>query len=204
MNRATESRATEALSSALATLATATASVARHSDHAEHAETAPAEWIASASEAFIRVALELAELRRVDLREVYAQRLRQNEIGSPLIAPGSFDGAAAVRAAKTWRDLQLAQIRHDRQFRPDVVGLSRFDQLRHYCLHLAKLVGHVAEELATPSPEFDDKWLPDILLMGIKLATVAGRNLSEVGLPWPFEDKSAIASGHPALRHEVR
>jgi hypothetical protein len=36
-------------------------------------------------------------------------------------------------------------VEHDRHFHPDVIGLRTLDQLRHYVLHLAKLVGVFAE-----------------------------------------------------------
>ena len=41
----------------------------------------------------------------------------------------------------TWRQVQVAQLLHDRRFHPDVFGLSSLEQLRHYTLHVTKLAG---------------------------------------------------------------
>jgi hypothetical protein len=167
---------------ALVAVARATAQVERYCDHVEHAEDASAAVIEAAAAELIATATALAESRGVELQLQYARRLRHTEVLNPLFGPRSFDGASAVRRARTWRDLQLAQIAHDREYRPDVFGLSRASQLRRCCLHLAKLVGRLADEVDASNEaasEFDEKWLPDLFLMGIKLATVAGRNLPE-------------------------
>ncbi len=80
------------------------------------------------------------------------------------------------------RKLQLVQIAHDREFHPDVFGLPRVDQLRHYTLHVAKLVGLMAETCDDSSvwPDFRQRRLPDLLLFGIKLSTIANERLPEV------------------------
>jgi hypothetical protein len=77
-------------------------------------------------------------------------------------------------AARTWRGLQVAQLGHDRVYRPDVFGLPRFAQTRHYVLHGSKLVGRVADVERDGWEEFVQRWLPDILLIGIKLISVTG------------------------------
>jgi hypothetical protein len=94
-----------------------------------------------------------------------------------LAQPGGFDGHAAALAAETWRDLQLVQIDHDRRYHADVFGLAKAEQLRHYALHLAKIVGAFAE--AADYAELINRRLPDVLLFAIKLQTVMGKRLSD-------------------------
>ena len=50
-------------------------------------------------------------------------------------------GHKAIYTANSWRALQLVQAEHDRHYHPDVCGLTKGEQLRHYALHLAKIVG---------------------------------------------------------------
>jgi hypothetical protein len=81
--------------------------------------------------------------------------------------------------------LQLAQVEHDRRYHPDIIGLSKADQLRHNALHLAKLTGAVAAVAAGEGDraDFSARRLPDLLLFGLKLSTVSGESLPEQALP---------------------
>ncbi len=125
------------------------------------------------------LAVRLAHETSNDLVSLYGRRLRLIESKNVLASRTSFDGNAAAQGAKTWRDLQLVQAEHDRVFHPDVVGLQKLDQLRHYALHVAKLAGSVADvdigEVALA--DFIARRLPDIVLFGIKLSTVTGEAL---------------------------
>ena len=129
-------------------------------------------------------AVRLSNGSSVDLQEAYSRRLSQIEEGHPVRGNSPFDGAAAVIAAKTLHDLQLAQAEHDRWFHPDVYGLSKTEQLRHYTLHLAKIGGSLAEVWQEPTrwPDFSARRLPDLLLFGIKLSTVMGETLGDMAL----------------------
>ncbi len=69
------------------------------------------------------------------------------------------------------------QIDHDRHYHPDVVGMAKVQQLRHYALHLAKAVGAFAEPRG--EQELLHRRLPDILLFAIKLPTVMGVRLPD-------------------------
>ena len=78
-----------------------------------------------------------------------------------LARPGSYDGHRAALEARTWRDLQLVQGDHDRYYHPDVLGMAKDQQLRHYALHLAKAVGAFAEP--REAQELLHRRLPDVL-----------------------------------------
>jgi hypothetical protein len=63
-----------------------------------------------------------------------------------------------------------------------VLGLSRYEQLRHYALHLAKLAGAAAAAAAIEGDaerDFLARRLPDLLLFGLKLATLVNEQLAE-------------------------
>jgi hypothetical protein len=131
-------------------------------------------------------AVDLAEAIDEDLLELYAQRLavieQRGVAGAP---PDAFDGADAARAASTWIDLQLVQLQHDRHYHPDVAGLSKHDQIRHYAFHLAKLVAAfvTAHFDESARPDVITRRLADTLLFGLTLATVIGERLPDRPLP---------------------
>jgi hypothetical protein len=165
-------------------LCRAAADVCNYCDHVDHNETVDREWIFGSARALRELACQMAVHDGEDLLALYVARLREIEARNPLRAPDAIDGGALAERATTWRELQLAQVAHDRHYHPDVLGLSKFDQLNHYALHLAKLSGalaEVAQGLADPA-DFRRRRLPDLLLFGIKLATVTGKALPEKAL----------------------
>ena len=76
--------------------------------------------------------------------ELYKARLDQIETRNVLSGEDSYDGPGSVPPKPTWYQLQRVQIDHDRCYHPDVIGMAKLEQLRHYALHLAKLSGAVA------------------------------------------------------------
>ncbi|MEJ7714997.1 MAG: hypothetical protein WKF40_04540 [Thermoleophilaceae bacterium] len=166
-------------------LAVVSSNVANYCDHIEHNEPADIETVRRAGEELRMTAIELSWSAGADTIELYAARLAAIESRNVLSYSASFDGAAAARAAGSWRALQLVQARHDCAYHPDVAGLAKWDQLHHYALHLAKLAGATAA-VARGDSHHDD-WLarrvPDLLLFGLKLATVTGQRLADEGLP---------------------
>jgi hypothetical protein len=166
----------------LAITAIAAAQVANFCDHTDHNEATEASWVTGAGATLRRVAERIAVRAGIDLLGAYAGRLAAVEERS---THDGFDGPAAALAAATWRDLQKAQEEHDRVYHPDVFGMRKSDQLNHYALHLSKLVGALGLML-TDQAEPDDfrcRRLPDMLLFGIKLATVMGQKLPDESLP---------------------
>jgi hypothetical protein len=169
---------------AVLSLARCAADVANFCDHVEHNEAADRRWVIDAGTMLRRIACGLAGDERQDLRERYAQRLRAIEERNPTWTADALDGAVLARQAISWRDLQLVQAEHDRRYHPDVVGLAKFDQLRHCALHLAKLAGAAASiaQGVADAEDFRARRLPDLLLFGLKLATIMGERLPESAL----------------------
>jgi hypothetical protein len=162
-------------------LAPLTAAVANFCDHIEHNETADRAWVLDSASALQSLAVTLCERERLELVELYAERLGAIEARNVLGHPGAFDGHRAALEARTWRDLQLVQAEHDRHYHPDIIGLAKVEQLRHYALHLAKIVGAFARPAARD--DLLERRLPDALLFALKLATVMGARLSDDPLP---------------------
>jgi hypothetical protein len=161
-------------------LAVRAAAVANYCDHVDHNEATDREWITGSGRRVREMACEIAEHEGLDLLALYVDRLRAIEQRNPLFKAGGFEGGELAAEANTWHQLQLAQAAHDRHYHPDVIGLSKFDQLRHYSLHLTKLAGALAEVAQTGEREdFLGRRLPDLLLFGVKLATVSGKALPE-------------------------
>jgi hypothetical protein len=157
------------------------AAVANYCDHVEHNDPADPSWVTDAGEELSDLAFEHGTAGGYDLVQLYADRLATIEARNVLAEETAFDGSAAALAAATWRELQLVQSAHDRAYHPDVVGMSRLDQLRHYAFHLAKIVGAFAE--GREESELFTRRLPDALLFAIKLRTVMGVRLSDDRLP---------------------
>lgn len=158
-------------------LAPAAALVANYCDHAEHVENVDQAWIAEAAETLERVASRLAADLGLEIVDLYVARLAAIEKRNPLSYERAPDGSVAASGAKTWRDLQIVQANHDRYYHPDVLGLSKAEQLRHYAFHLAKLVGAFAA--SDDEAELRDRRLPDALLFAIKLRTVIAMRLPD-------------------------
>lgn len=174
-------------------IAPAVGIVATYCDKIEHNEPADPKAVADAGAAIEHAVVGLASRLNVDIVAAYADRLAVIETRNVLDHHDAYDGAAAARDARGWRDLQLVQVEHDRHFHPDVIGLHKLDQLRHYVLHLAKIVGVFAE-----AADLDDllaRRLPDCLLFAIKLRTVTGTRLGDEPLPRPL----AAAGATPAV-----
>lgn len=177
-------------------LAPVAASVANFCDHAEHNEIADRDWVLGPAAGLRELALEIAGAAGLDLFELYAERLGAIEARNVLSRTGGFDGHRAVLEADSWRDLQLVQVEHDRHYHPDVCGLTKAEQLRHYALHLAKIVGAFAEP--APAEDLLARRLPDILLFAIKLHTVMGVRLADEPLPARRATASGLGAASPA------
>lgn len=159
--------------------------LATYCDRAEHNEPNDRGAIAAVATDLRTLALTASSAHDLDLQSLYSFRLARIEAKHPAWLATTFDGSQAIGEAKTWRDMQAAQYQHDLFYHPDVTGLAKFDQLRHYTLHLTKL-GKLALEAAegavvapTVWDEFLTERLPDIVIFGIKLATVCGDRLPE-------------------------
>jgi hypothetical protein len=168
------------------------AAVANYCDHVEHNEAAEIAWVADAADEVRLLAVEFAAAARLDLVELYAERLGAIEARNALARPGGFDGHATALAARTWRDLQLVQAEHDRYYHADVIGLAKAEQLRHYALHLTKIVGAFAEP--RDAAELFTRRLPDTLLFALKLLTVMGKRFPDEALPRSAPTGAATAS----------
>ncbi len=148
-------------------------------DHVEHNEATDPMDVRVAGQRLRAVAVRLAKSSGRSIVFLYAERLRAIEARNVLHRDGGLDGAALVREVASWGELQLVQIEHDRFYHPDVIGLTKADQLRHYALHWAKLAGAAADTARgfSPSEDFLSRRVPDMLLFGLKLATVTGEKL---------------------------
>jgi hypothetical protein len=162
-------------------LASPAADVANYCDHTDHNEMTDRAWVADAGRTLVREACAFANVEGLSIVELYAERLGAIEARNVLAHPGAYDGHSAALEAKSWRDLQLIQVQHDRYYHPDVIGLSKAGQLQHYALHLAKLVGAFA--VAADADDLLRRRLPDVLLFGIKLLTVMGVRMTDDALP---------------------
>jgi hypothetical protein len=171
----------EKLCTWLVDAAQAAASVANYCDHVEHNESTERSWVSDAATSFRRLSIEMADAAEDDIQRLYVARIAQIEERNALWDPDRFNGSDLAAHSTSWRGLQLAQIEHDRHYHPDIVGLAKADQLRHCALHLAKLVGALADLIVgeVDEADFRSRRLPDFLLFGLKLATLGGEKLPD-------------------------
>jgi len=163
-------------------IAGAAGQVGDYCDSVEHNEAADRERVIEAGLALREGAFSLSEALGLDLLDLYAKRLESVELRGPVSAlSGAFVGSAAAREARTWLDLQLVQIQHDRYYHRDVAGLSKYDQLRHYAFHLAKLTSVYVAAITSEEARTDviARRLADTLLFGLTLATVMSQRLDD-------------------------
>jgi hypothetical protein len=189
--------AAPALSEALLIVAVEAGVVANVCDHAEHNESSDIADVKMAGYRMRSCALDLAAGAGCNPIELYRERLRQIERRNVLFEEGGYDGTEHVSAEPTWRELQLAQVGHDRYYHPDVLGLSKLDQLRHFALHLAKLAGAIASTISGDTPQADllCRRVPDLLIFGLKLSTVSGERLPSEPVLTPRGWNRDAASG---------
>jgi hypothetical protein len=166
---------------ALLALASASAAIANYCDHVEHNEHVEIEWVRAAARSLRETSLHLCELAGVDPVGLYAERLAVIEHRNVHHNECSHDGPAAARDVADWRSLQLVQDEHDHAYHYDVVGLTKSEQLRHYALHVAKLTGACADAAKgdLDQGDFLSRRVADMLLFGVKLATVTSEKLSD-------------------------
>jgi hypothetical protein len=164
-------------------LAPLAAAVANYCDHVEHNEIADRDWVIAPAADLRDASTEFAARSGLSPVDLYAERLGEIEARNVLARPGGYDGHRAALEARTWRDLQLVQSDHDHHYHPDVVGMAKDQQLRHYALHLTKAVGAFAEP--RDEQELLHLRLPDVLLFAVKLPTVMGVRLPDEELPRP-------------------
>jgi hypothetical protein len=179
-------------------LAPAAASVANYCDHVEHNEHAERAWVIGSAETLKQEAIALAETAELSIVGLYAERLAEIEACNIAARPGGHDGHQGALGARTWRELQLVQLDHDRHYHPDVVGMAKLQQLCHCALHLAKIVGAFAEAQCTQ--ELLHRRLPDTLLFAVKLHTVMGVKLPDEALPAERSGRFTAAVTPPQLQ----
>lgn len=162
-------------------LVRAAGTLATYCDRAEHSEVVDRQSVTAAARSLRCLAVATSHETGCDLHALYGERISEIEQRHPAFTDDMFDGASTVRIAKTWAQLQSAQYRHDKAYHPDVIGLAKWDQVRHYTLHISKLamLSLEASESETDWNEFLVRRLPDIVIFGIKLSTVCGERLSD-------------------------
>lgn len=155
--------------------------LATHCDRVEHNEIASRDTVIEMGDALRELASSTSRSHCLDLAALYGARLGAIEAKHPAFRLNPFDGRQGVEQAKTWADLQAVQYMHDVTYHPDVAGLAKYDQLRHYTLHVSKLakLALEASELHGGSAwvPFLTERLPDLAVFGVKLATVCGHKL---------------------------
>jgi hypothetical protein len=166
-------------------ISTCNEGLGRYCDHAEHNEDTDRAWVLEGAAKLRDLAVELAVELGIDLRDAWAHRLEQIESKPVSALFGGFDGAKEASQALTWLDVQRVQGHHDFQFHRDVAHMSKRDQLSHFAFHCMKLGGLPAK--AARGDQVTDVairlWLADVLIFGVKLATVMGVLLPAEPIP---------------------
>jgi hypothetical protein len=148
-------------------------------DHAEHNEGTEVATVLRIGGRVRSLAEFYAAESQLSLAECYARRLEVIESRNVLCEGETLESQALE--ARSWRDLQLIQAKHDRLYHPDVMGLSKHEQLRHYAFHLAKLAGLAARAVLAGDPlscDVAERMAADLTIFGVKLATVVNDTLS--------------------------
>lgn len=172
------------LDDSLRALTKVAADLAAFCEHVEHNEVNSVYDAARAGDRLRQIAAELSARSGISLAATYAARIREVEEKSlmrhmPLFAQGpELAGAHALDSADNWDQVQIGQIVHDRQFHPDVFGLPKIEQIRHYTFHITKLAGLLVDAIENKDwITFQHQRLADIAIFGVKIATVCNIQL---------------------------
>lgn len=196
----------DVLERAVRVIVRSAAACASYCEHVEHNEPATTQQVVHAAEQLRETAAQLAAAAGVSLSDAYAARIRGVESASlhqygSASGTSELAGADALDAARTWADFQVGQLVHDRQFHPDVFGLPKVEQLRHYTFHVTKLAGLLVDAIdASTWEDFCTERLADVAVFGVKLATVCNERLPPTALEASAESEAASASGNPEAR----
>ena len=170
-------------------LTRAAADLAGFCEHIEHNESNSIGIAARAGDQLREIAANLSARSGISLTSAYAARIRAVEEKSLLRHVSLFEsavtlpGAEVLASAQTWDEVQIGQLIHDRQFHPDVFGLSKLEQIRHYTFHVTKLAGMFVDALDNNAwPIFQKERLADIAVFGVKIATVCNIELPRVAV----------------------
>jgi hypothetical protein len=170
--------------SAALELVEATAEIARYCDHVDHVELAEVQSVLEAAASIRSSASVLAGASGQRLQQAWADRLAAFESRHPVLEPS--EAPESIRVSRTWRELQLAQYGHDAIFHPDILGLTRHDQLVHAVVHLVKAQGALCRSLRAPDPaENVAIHAVDCAVFGVKIATLCGERLTDSDGPGP-------------------
>ncbi|HVV67101.1 MAG TPA: hypothetical protein VHB72_03460 [Candidatus Saccharimonadales bacterium] len=158
--------------------------IANFCDHSEHAEETDRPAVVEGARELIELAFEIADFEREDLLLLYTGRLAVIESESEFQTGELTDSPPLVAAgeAETLRDLQEIQIGHSLRFSPDIMGLSRANQLRHHSLRVSMLVGALAEQArhGKRREEFITQEIPDVLATGLLISTTMHERLPDI------------------------
>jgi hypothetical protein len=150
-------------------------------DRAEHNEATSPETIREVGQGLRKLAQTITAELGLDLRSLYAERVARVEAAHILGGQGLFDGGKAIREGTTWRAWQIAQMTHDHVYHQDVAGLPKNSQLSHIGHHVAKLAWKLQQTITSTETrdEFLTNRVADLVVFGVKLATVTGQRLPE-------------------------
>jgi len=76
--------------------------------------------------------------------------------------------------------LQWAQLRHDQTYHRDIAVLPVAERMKHFALHMAKYVGHIAEAAESGDDKLLLRTLVDAFIIGIAAANTLQLDLGRV------------------------
>lgn len=166
-------------------LVSVTATLADHCLRLESCSPISPSALVEVGEQLRNIAVRLFRLRGTSLVASYAKRIADIEAMS-ILRHRRIDieriqtPAELLATAETWSDIQIAQMLHDRQFHPDVFGMSKINQLTHYTLHVMKIPSSVLQAASGEGTDGElEKRIVDIAVFGVKFATLKNVRLSD-------------------------
>lgn len=165
----------------------AAATLSKHCEHVEHCESNSVNDINLVSEKLLQIALSIAIENKINLAEVYLKKLQTVEakkhLQKTLLNEDPSLQAGPLTKDITWQKIQINQLIYDRQSEPNMLGIPKYEQVRHYALQITKLASLLFEATENNQlKDFCDKHLADIAIIGVKLATLRGIKLPDLEL----------------------
>ena len=131
----------------------------------------------------LQTAKAMAERSGFSLLVAYWRRIQNLESSGPFAGSVAESPSDMIAAAKSWRDVRIAQAAFDRWFRPDVFGLARIVQIERCTQYLNAIIWDAAGALDDPEDRpMTPERVSDLAIFAMKLHTIAGVEMSSAPL----------------------
>jgi hypothetical protein len=102
-----------------------------------------------------------------------------DKLQRPLSAVAESRSSVVEMVDEQLRSLQLAQLKHDERYHKDIALLPVGERMKHFALHMAKYVGHIAEAMENGDDDLLQRTLVDAFIISLASANTLQLDLGK-------------------------